>query len=1225
MNTRATCSLRCCVLPWLMSLVAFGVMVLTQSAAVGVEPLKVNVDPGETRDTNVGCGFNHLGDSVYELKIELYSNKYEIVDACIEEQAGDGVLWDWERDEEDKIIDIRKFHVAGVDPNKRFWVVIWAKLAPPGEGEGIMERWMSVSDLDADADTDNNSAVCPRTPSGSDPEDFAEYPGYQSPPTVPGLVIGVNDDHDEFLPGATPWGRDLDNTTADLTKEGKNYGGWSVGLAQIKVKVGVKRAPGSLAFTVPSSVRLFEGELPVGVNKGAAFLGNRTINSAGEQTFVFYAEGTAPYQEPQQLVTSYDPEGPGQGKAEDIVTVLPVRMGIDVDSDNNGTVSYSDDLIEAKPGEIGMIAPMTADPANGKPGKLRGLLSTNVAYLLDNVQTNPVVRLGKISGTTGHVCVWKVRAGQTPVLMLNTSQSSSTTTDGDGHTLFQLLGDATDHDILITGVTPGEVMLGLQLTVNGVKVAMDVVRVTVVDFMININTHNKPKDTHGIPKVSTATDIDVADIPRKMSPGGYIWVNDDNDNPANPTTIDKDDTSVYVDNDLEPFTYSISQAVWQSGCSVEVVVDVPGRIRLWQGNKSHQLSSGEYSSLTALDFEAQANAENGTLYIEGLNRGTATITFRLKKGGIALGSNSIKVTVFAASSITWRSFANNSATMIVPASPFPPPQNQSRDGVVVFPDRTEPGDQLVRDTPGVRVVFSPGLPEGGLDWELPVYVQVFDVDHYHNDPAFDPNGAGMPNDNQSPFTSYLPETNPDGVTFLTDGVGNSSQIALEVLEASVTRVIANGMTPVNGHVAPHDIQWADVAGLDPDGGSFPVAFATVRLVHHVPGNNWRIAAGCGDTLAQAVELKPDAGVGQGVALQYINGTLVGIAPSEVTASRSSETLTVWRKVCVELAHMAGVNLTQGPVNVRSVQWGNVTAKDGSILTTKIDTPLGFLSQYAYETRGIARCYLLDQYGNFNYRGKRHIRENEGKAYMRILLDGDPHFETNYVVIYDDDVDPNSVSAWQDPHPVPQAEIQPRYPLHDNLFHPDYLPAACVEPVLRLRANDRPFRLNVEDTQTGDTIAGAKSIQGGALYSVVQCLGAYQPGYERSGDGVGQYGLSHLMGQAAAFYSAGGAGNARGGSIVYTETLRDYASFIAPRAGKVGQPGWTPDDIERSTVAHEIAHLFGARHGDGGCMDLVQHPTIDGSGPVKLPGHGYSGKTLRRIMLIHPGGPDQPAP
>ncbi len=481
MNTRRACSLYRFVLPYLSSFTIFAVLASGQFARAAERAITVNVDPGKTKTQNVGCGFNDLSDAVYELTIEVTS-QYTIVETGIDEQAGDSVLW--QRDAN----DITKFHIVGVDPNKRFWVVIWAKLLPPGETEGEMIRWMSVSDLDADADTDNNSTACPRIPSASDTEDFAEYPGYQAPPTVPGIVIGVNDDHDEFLPNSDPWGRDLDNTTADLTKEGKNYTGSSVGLAQIKVKVGVKRAPGALAFAIPSAVRFFEGELPTSANKGAAFIGDRTIDSAGEQTFLFYAEGKTPYQEPQQLVISYDPEGPGQGKAQDTVTVLPVQMDLDVDSDNDGAITSSDDPIEAKPQEIGMIVPTSTDPENGKPGILRGLFSQQVTQVLDNVQTNPVIRLGRLSGDGGHVCVWKVRAGQDPILMLDTSQSTSTTTDGDGNTLFQLLGDATDHDILITGVTPGEVLLALELRLNNgtTKVALDVVRVTVIHANLDI-------------------------------------------------------------------------------------------------------------------------------------------------------------------------------------------------------------------------------------------------------------------------------------------------------------------------------------------------------------------------------------------------------------------------------------------------------------------------------------------------------------------------------------------------------------------------------------------------------------------------------------------------------------------------------------------------------------------------------------------------------------------
>lgn len=468
----------------LVSVLAVGLLTVSAASAGQTETKQVNVDPGKTKEKNVGCGFGDLSDDVYELKIELTS-EHEIVDSGIDEQAGDGVIWQQDG-------AVTKYKIAGVTPNKRFWVVIWAEIKPKGEGgeggeAGKIIRWMSVSDVDADADTDNDSGANPRVPSESDDEDFAEYPGYQAPPTVPGLVIGVNDDHDEFLPDFDPWGRDLDNNTADLDKEGKNYDNQSVGLAQIKVKVGVKRAPGTLSFSIPNTIRLFEGEEPVAGNKGKAFLGDRRIETAGEKVFIFYAEGVAEDNMPAELTVTYTPEG-GDGAAVDTISILPVRMDIDVDSNNDGTIDEADDLIEAKPDEFGMLLVATDDPedlSSARPGVLRGLYSQGVTYLL--ADHSPVVTLKKLPSSTGNIRVWRVREGQDPVLMLDTSVGSgSTTEDGESGTLFELLGDASDHDILITGISHGEVLLGIELRVNGASVAMDAVKITVLHANIDV-------------------------------------------------------------------------------------------------------------------------------------------------------------------------------------------------------------------------------------------------------------------------------------------------------------------------------------------------------------------------------------------------------------------------------------------------------------------------------------------------------------------------------------------------------------------------------------------------------------------------------------------------------------------------------------------------------------------------------------------------------------------
>ncbi len=516
------------------ALLAVSVVIATVATtldAAGVKSKEVNVDPGPSKVDNVGCGFDNLSDDIYELKLTLKSDKGPITASDIDTQASDGTLWAKDGGAVDK------YKISGVHPNRRFWVIIWAKIgAGGGGGVGAKpKKWMSVSDLDADADTDNDSTANPRVPSESQAEDFAEYDGYQPPDTVPGVAIGVNDDHDEFLPEATSWGRDLDNTTADLDKEGKNYDDQSVGLCKLVVKIGAKRS-GMLKFEVPNVIRLFEGGGTLGGDEGAAFQGDRAINTPGNYTEPFYIEGIMEDNTTRELTITFDPEG-GEGLAKDIVTILPVRMDIDVDSDNSGGETpidddndHDEDKEEAKPGLSGMMVEVVTDPndrSKAKPGILRGLYSQNVTFLLDD--HTPVITLKKLPATDGVVRVWKVLGGEDPpVLMLDTGAGDgSTTTDGtegENNSLWDLLGDASDHDVLITATSPGVVLLGLELTVNGARVAMDVVQFNALDLDVdsdNNNALNAPDRNDDEDKIE---DDDT-------KPGKYVMVNDDdNDN-----------------------------------------------------------------------------------------------------------------------------------------------------------------------------------------------------------------------------------------------------------------------------------------------------------------------------------------------------------------------------------------------------------------------------------------------------------------------------------------------------------------------------------------------------------------------------------------------------------------------------------------------------------------------------------------------------------------------
>jgi len=452
--------------------------------AVGLKEIDVDISPGHTKETNVGCGFGLITEWTV-LGVDLY---WPLSPIPIPVKSS-GMLRPCNPDNVWVNTNNYQWWCVGVEPFDECWVVLWGVKGGGGGGGGggPSKRWMSVSDCDLDADTDNNSVGWPRVPDESDDEDKIEY--YDTPyatSTVPGIALGANDDHDEFLPGSDPWGRDLDNTTADLAKEGKNYKedgdtGHSVGLAKLQLTVNAER-DGQLDFDFSDTiVRLFESD-------GSAFQGARNLER-GKHELTFWMECIEEDNYSPEVTVTFDPVG-SPGVAKDAVTVTPVKMDIDVDSDNNGTIvddnSQAEDLNEAKPGEPGMVVSLTEDPEEppeGDPnGVLRGLYSMTISDVLD--PHDPVVTLKKVTGE-GNVQVWKVREGEDPVLMLDTSEEESTTTDGEGKSLWDLLADCSDHEVIIIGVDDGEVgvgevQLGLELTVNGAKVAMDVVRVAVL-------------------------------------------------------------------------------------------------------------------------------------------------------------------------------------------------------------------------------------------------------------------------------------------------------------------------------------------------------------------------------------------------------------------------------------------------------------------------------------------------------------------------------------------------------------------------------------------------------------------------------------------------------------------------------------------------------------------------------------------------------------------------
>ncbi len=1166
-------------------------------------PLVVNVTPGHTKAANVGCGFGDLSDDVYELNITLTPDN--IVNAGIDDQTG--ALWDWYRDEMGEVTDIKKFRAAGVDPNKRFWVVIWAKLRTEGEPGGDPTYWMSISDLDADADTDNDSIANPRTPSESDDEDFAEYPGYQAPPVIRGIVLGVNDDHDEFLPAVHPWGRDAANTTADLTKEGANYNNQSVGLAQIKVKVGVKRAPGDLKFSVPSTIRLFEGELPEAGNKGAAFLGNRRIDSVGEKTYLFYMEGVSPDNDYGFVRFAYDPDGAGTGEAVDTLAFLPVRMDIDVDSDNSGTVDGSDaeDLREAAPGELGMIVPAVDNPGGfgfGKPGVLRGLYSQAVAYMLNDPQRPAVITLKKVSGA-GDVRVWKVRQGQEPVLMLDTSVGGgSTTTDGEGHSLFELLGDASDHNILITGKTPGEVLLGLQLTVNGAKVAMDVVRVVSgIDLDVNVDDH--PQDAHGIPLASRPQDVTDGDDALEASRGGYLWVNDDNDRQEIPdSTLDMDDDNLPsdVDDDLEPMRVRVPY--WKDGTKIVFHVGslLHANVRIWHERTKNTLLALDASGNATIEAPDPYDADgDGFYWIEGLNGCSSdTVTATFFADATHSVSDTVRVTVFQILSVEMfqndgQCHAGHSGGPI--ADFATDPTGQTRSGCRVFPDAIYPGDTVAHNFFTVKAILFPGIPTDS-GWHLPVYVKAFDVDHYSTDTTFDDatssrdtegHHAGRePNDNRTGYGAAADDSD-DPPRF---GVaGDTYDIGIRIHEASsdtVQHILASSAT---------EVRWADRVGIENAAFGSLATKSFIEITQPTPCNNWRFAAGCGNSLHNAVRINDDPDDGE--TLEAIDDQALGLpggAPADGLA-KSTDTLTVWRRLWIERDYMAPVDLLEGDQYKRSAQDNDVNGGQG---TTTIETDLNF--DYANQFAGGLGMFWDMGFFWDDLLGYGTIVSHPAGVDQPITFAATTPAATDYVYIADDDVINVNLRDGASPKITPTtADL--------TLFNDrDGFPAACIEAMTRT-SNDNigTFQLyvNTESSAAYSGVAAAtRGLSGGAdrwAAQIVECFqGHHTSSHDPNTDGV-------IRGISCPYWITGLTAGSYGGTLVFVEGLRDWA---------VNSGGGTdsPELRRRRTTLHEVGHVMGGRHTDGGLMQ---------GGTGTDPGSGmFSGESLRRFMLLRDAGP-----
>jgi len=539
--------------------------------------ITVNVDPGKSYQGNVGAGFNLVEQEATELKINLNSSEGTITKSELVSCAP-GANW--------SKIDETHWHCTGIGPNDKFWCVIKCTLTYPPGGTGDPIRWMSVSDVDFDADSNNNAdPFSHRPPSRSQDEDYNEYPGVLSTDPI-GLVIPIDDDNqvnttwrDGGL-SAMNYDTDLDVLNAVLEIHPKKAGVWN------------EAFPGVTRYT-EDGTSLFGANKHLDQDQSTPI--NLRLKSPSDT-----ASGTK-----NSGLVVFMPDAPSAGYdwSRDAMKYIFLGCDIDVDSDNDGTVATSnqdgtgEDFFEALPSDCGqyvlhpeykygMIVAVNDGDANGdgnpdngwngtdwsgpngntvedaqnlRPGVLRGLGVSSGADKTSLEQHQPVLRIKKVSGD-GAVRLFTAADPKTPIGVF--ASNGDAVDEFGGQSNWQRLYN-TSVNILVEGLRPGEVMLAYQLVLNNVLIHQDVVRITVVGLQLEeikglykedgsyqagyVSGDDKGRiycnaayDTNDVSKVVWAKKKQFVDLKVKTIPDGVplptsarvVWTSEDPDDPS---------------------------------------------------------------------------------------------------------------------------------------------------------------------------------------------------------------------------------------------------------------------------------------------------------------------------------------------------------------------------------------------------------------------------------------------------------------------------------------------------------------------------------------------------------------------------------------------------------------------------------------------------------------------------------------------------------------------
>ena len=570
-----------------------------------------------------------------------------------------------------------------------------------------------------------------------------------------------------------------------------------------------------------------------------------------------------------------------------------------------------------------------------------------------------------------------------------------------------------------------------------------------------------------------------------------------------------------------------------------------GAVRVWEDPRKTKEFDQFDDSVQAPGFLEESDDEwRKTLWVEGIKPSSMQrdiefeFVFTQTEGGTEIEQDEVAITILGIESIEWEG-KNNSVNDDNTLDPDPnwPASFKELKSWRVFPGRRWAGDQpedQPRDTVDVKVTLNV-KPVEPVEWVF----RSIDVD----DPSADD-----------------------------DEVDDESR-----------RHDNRGKTPQFwGGFVETDLEYQTIEFFD-DNRTFE--FKTTQQ----PGDNFRIIGG--PDVMTLMELEnddtslhaEDPGGKMKVVDSYVMANKQSAEQAEIREAQkyASDVLTVWRKLYIEIDSMGEVKDNEVTANIVSLRLdGDYQYDDGqgNLITTDrkrqwitIDTNL--FQSLPEESQAYREGYVNNfNTGTMTIKGSRfqtfgntaHASGNDEVLVVHssggAFLDGDDVVNLEMKLIDDDHYKNGDVLPALQTDRIEKA-FAPAY------IVPDYSSAPNPH-------RDFPFMLHFKDD---DQMYLKKVFMKGfdnRVYHdmpdfwVVYLLNAYQGKLNEDGDGEGG-----LSGQADGAEHTGLGGF---GAAVFQESGWDTASgYSATNSGL----GWQMEDV----APHEIAHLFGALHEDGGLM------------------------------------------